>query len=160
MDTSLKWVAPARLYKPRDRQFFTTAIAIAVLVGIILAFAGEWMLIMVMVAMFFAYYVWSTVPPENTEYEILDRGVKIHGQLYKWEELNQWWLEEKWGQRVLTFDAPLVAGRRLHMVLDPIITSEQIARAIGANLIEERPADTTMDRAGRWLSEKFPLEAK
>jgi len=36
----------------------------------------------------------------------------------------------------------------------------QIKEAMGKYVLMEKPAETTMDRAGKWLTEKFPLEAK
>lgn len=157
--TLLKWLAPSRPFKTRDRQFFTTAVAIVILVSIILAFAGEWMLIAVLAAMCFAYYVWSTVPPEEAEYSITDRGVRVHGQLYRYEDLTAWWIETKLGQQVLVVDAPLVVGRRLHVVLNGV-TEEQLIQTLGKHLTLEKPDETQMDRVTTWVSEKFPLEAK
>lgn len=155
----LKWMAPSRPFKLRDKQFFTTAVAIVILVSIILAFAGEWMLIAVLAAICFAYYVWSTVPPEEAEYAVTDRGIRAHGQLYRHEELSAWWIDSKLGQQVLVVDAPLVAGRRLHLVLKDV-TLGQLTETLGKHLIMEKPEATSMDRVSAWVSEKFPLEAK
>lgn len=157
--TLLKWMAPSRPFKARDRQFFTTAVAIVILVSIILVFAGEWMLIAVLAAMCFAYYVWSTVPPEEAEYAITDRGVRVHGTLHRFEELSAWWVESQFGHQVLVIDAPLVPGRRLHIVLKEV-TEDQLQETLGKHLTLEKPAETSMDKVSHWVSEKFPLEAK
>lgn len=156
--TLLKWMAPSRPYKTRDRQFFTTVIVIAVLISILLAFAREWMLIATLAAMIFAYYVWSTVPPEEVEYSITTRGLRVHGQLYRWEELVQWWVEDKWGQQMVVIAAPAVISRRLHLLLGKV-GEEQVKPVLEKYLVMERPPETAMDKAGKWVSEKFPLEA-
>lgn len=152
-----KWMAPARPFLARDRQFFTTVIVIAVLISILLAFAREWMLIAVIAAMVFAYYVWSTVPPEEVEYAITSRGLRIHGQLYRWDELVQWWPDEKYGQKMITVATPLSFSRRLHLLLGKT-ELEQVKPVLEKYLLMEKPPETSMDRAGKWVSEKFPLE--
>ncbi|MDO8487978.1 MAG: hypothetical protein Q7S31_01535 [bacterium] len=156
--TLLKWMAPARPFKVRDRQFFTTIIVIAVLVSILMAFAREWMLIAVIASLIFAYYIWSTVPPEEVEYSITSRGVRVHSQLFRWEDLNQWWMEDKWGQKILTIATPLSVTRRLHLLLGNT-DEQQVGQVLEKYLVMEKPAETAIDRAGRWVAEKFPLEA-
>lgn len=155
----LKWMAPSRPFKMRDRQFFTTVIVIAILLGILLAFAREWMLIAVIAAMVFAYYVWSIVPPEEIEYSITTRGLRVHGQLYRWDELVQWWVEDKWGQKMIVIVAPMVVSRRLHLLLGQT-NEEQVKQVLEKYLVMEQLPETAMDKAGRWISEKFPLEAR
>lgn len=157
--TLLKWNAPSRPFKLRDRQFFTTIIVIAVLVSILLAFAGEWMLIATVAAMIFAYYVWSTVPPEEVEYTVTTRGLRVHGQLYRWEDLVQWWFEDKWGQKMLVVATPLVVAKRLHLLLGAT-PEDQVQAVMERYLVMEKPAETSMDKAGKWVAEKFPLEAR
>ena len=157
--TLLKWMAPSRPFKTRDRQFFTTVIVIAVLISILLAFAREWMLIATVAAMIFAYYVWSTVPPEEVEYSITTRGLRVHGQLYRWDELVQWWVEDKWGQQMVIIAAPAVVSRRLHLLLGQI-NEEQVKQILEKYLVMEQPPETAMDKAGKWVTEKFPLEAR
>ncbi len=157
--TLLKWMAPARPFKTRDRQFFATVIVIAILIGILLAFAREWMLIAVIAAMIFAYYVWSTVTPEEAEYSLTTRGIRAHGQLYRWDELSQWWLEEKWGQKVLVVATPVAVARRLHLLLGQT-SEEQLKQVLEKYLVMEKPPETALDKAGKWVSEKFPLEAR
>lgn len=157
--TLLKWLAPSRPFKTRDRQFFTTAVAIVILISVILAFAGEWMLIAVLVAMCFAYYVWSTVPPEEAEYSLTTKGVFVHGRLYKYEELSSWWVENQFGQEVLVFDAPLVVGRRLFLVLKDV-AQNQLQETLGKYLPNERPLPTNIDKVSSWVNEKFPLDTK
>ena len=152
------WKAMERPFKARDRQFFTTAMVIAALVGVILLFAREWMLVVTLVAGIFAYYVWSTVPPQEVEYKITSRGVKMHGRLYTWEEMARWWIEEKWGHKLLAVDTPASFPKRLYLVLAD--NQSQVEEAMGKYVLMESPAETSMDRAGKWLSEKFPLEAR
>ncbi len=157
--TLFKWMAPSRPFKLRDRQFFTTIIVIAALISILLAFAGEWMLIATIAAMIFAYYIWSTVPPEDVEYSITTRGVRVHGQLYRWEDLVQWWFEDKWGQKMLVIATPLAVAKRLHLLLGQT-PEDSVKQVMEKHLVMEKPPETVTDKAGKWVAEKFPLEAR
>lgn len=155
----VKWVAQSRPFKPLSRQLFTTAVAICVLVAIIMAFAGEWVLIAVMAAGIFAYYMWSTVPPEEMEHALTTRGLRMHSQLYSWGEMDRWWIEEKWGHKLLSIDVPASWPRRLHLV----IKSEdegKVKEVIEKYVMMEKPVETAIDRMGKWMADKFPLEAK
>ena len=156
----VKWMAMERPYKPLDRQMFVTGVVVAILVGVIMLLAGEFMAILVLAAVIFAYYVWSTVPPQQVEYKITTRGIRTSGQLYSWGEMVRWWVEEKWGSKLLVVDLP--AGRqellRLHLVLG--VEEAAVRDVMEKYLLMEKPAETGMDKVGRWIGEKFPLQAK
>ncbi|KKS32743.1 MAG: hypothetical protein UU93_C0005G0051 [Candidatus Amesbacteria bacterium GW2011_GWA2_42_12] len=155
----LKWIAPGRPYKTRDRQFFMTMMVIAILVSILLMFAGEWMLVAVIVAMVFAYYVWSTVPPEEVEHVLTTRGIRVYSQLYRFEDMDRWWIEDKWGHKILMIDAPMLFPKRLHLVLTNV-DEKAVTEALGEYVLMEKPIETSIDKMGNWLSERFPLETK
>ena len=154
----VKWMAAERPYKPLDRQMFVTGVVVAALVGVIMLLAGEFMAVLVLAAVIFAYYVWSTVPPQQVEYVITTRGIRMSGQLYAWAEMTRWWMGEKWGSRLLTVETPASWPKRLHLVLGS--EEETVKSVMEKYVLMERPAETAMDRAGKWLSEKFPLQAR
>ncbi|HBC72431.1 MAG: hypothetical protein UX91_C0001G0137 [Candidatus Amesbacteria bacterium GW2011_GWB1_47_19] len=155
--TLVSWKAPARPFKPRGSQFLTVPMVTAILVGIILLLAGEWMLIAVVVALVFAYYVWTTVPPMEAEFLITTRGLRLHEQLYVWEVLTRWWMTDKWGQKILAVETPTVMVGRLLLPLGKT-DEKEIIKEMEKYLLREQPADTTLDKMGKWLTEKFPLE--
>src|ERR1035437_3250582 len=68
------WIAPSRPFKRRDKQFYTTVFAIAGIVSLVLFLAEGVMPVVLIVAFVFLYYVLSTVPPENVEYKITNKG--------------------------------------------------------------------------------------
>lgn len=155
----LKWTSPSRPFHAQSRQFFSTAAVIVVLVGLILILASEWMLIIMLAAGVFAYYIWSTVPPEEVEHTITTKGVRAHSRLYRWSELTSWWIEEKWGNKLLAFE--LVTGwpKRIYLVLkntDP----NDLSKVLSQYLVLEKPEPTSMDKFSHWIEEKFPLEVK
>ena len=115
------------------------------------------MLIATLAALIFAYYLWSTVPPQATTYSITTWGVRAHNQLYRFDEINRWWTEEKWGHSLLVLETPLRFPPRLHLLLDKV-KPKDVEATLAPYLLQEKPEPTPLDRAGTWLSSKFPLE--
>jgi len=153
----LVWRAPSRLFKKRDREFFSTLIAIAFLIGVILFFIKEWFAIVVLVAFAFLSYIYSTVEPEEIDYEITNRGINVHGTSYFWEEMGRFWFDEKMKQQVLYIERPVAFPYRLVILLgkqDP----KKITEILTKYLLQEQPEKTWTEKAGSWLSEKVPLE--
>lgn len=134
-------------------------LVIAILVSVLLIFAGEWMLIGVIAAMVFAYYVWSTVPPEEVEHVLTTRGVRVHGQLYRFEDMERWWMEDRWGYKMLIIDIPVAFPKRLHLVVGNV-DENVLKETMGVSVLMEQPVETPMERMGKWLAEKFPLDIR
>jgi len=153
----LKWQAPVRPFKKRDKEYYTTIAAIVFLLAVILFFLKEWLLIAVIVALMFVAYVLATVPPENVAHEITTRGVVTGGKQYKWEELKRFWFSEKWKERILHIDTRLNFPGRLMMLLGDKKEID-IKRLLEKYIEFEIPEETFMDRSAKWLSEKVPLE--
>lgn len=157
--TLLKWSAPSRPYRRTAKRELSVPMVIAILIGLILLVAGEWMLIAVVAALVFAYYAWTMVPAEMAEYAITTRGVKAVGKMYEWQQLTRWWMEDKWEHKLLVLEAPIQTMGRVIMPLGDT-KAEKIEEIMERMLLREKPAETTMDKAGKWLGEKFPMESK
>jgi len=152
------WVAPIRLFKRRDREFWTTVIAIVFLVGLILFFVKEWFLIAAIISLTFVYYVLSTVEPEKDEYKLTNRGLIYAGQTYPWENLNQFWFSDKYGQKVVNFEIRGGLIGRLTILVgegDQVKIKEILLKYI----IEEEVRPNFLDKAADWIQKKVPLES-
>jgi len=157
LKTLLKWIAPVRPFKKRDREYYTTIAAIVFLLAVILLFLKEWLLIAVMVALMFVAYVLATVAPESVEHELNTRGLVTGGKLYKWEDMVRFWFTKKWSETVLHLDTKLKFPGRLMLLLGD--QDEAKVKAIIAPKVQyEVPETTFMDRSAKWLSDKIPLE--
>jgi hypothetical protein len=149
----LSWTAYSRPFKPLDKQLFSVGIVIAVLLSIILASAGEWMLIIVIATLFFAYYSWSTYAPELTKYSLTSLGVHAHGKLYRYDQISRYWIEGN----LIVFDTPVERLRRLYLVMDSKVAPDQIKSLLSKYLSYDQPQPTPLDRATAWLTRTFPL---
>ncbi len=152
----LEWNSPSRLFKKRDREYFTNIAAIVFLLSIILVFAREFVLIATVLSVVFLIYVLSTVAPEEVKHKITNLGIESAGQFYRWEQLFEFWFENQWGQTLLVL-RPLL-GPRVIILLgsqDQNAVREHIAKHIP---FREIPQRSWVDNAARWITEKIPLE--
>jgi hypothetical protein len=155
----LTWKAKSRPYKPAEAQTRSVVTILGVLVGLVLIFAGEWMLLLVIVAGAFYYYAVNRNPPEETEFSITNKGVRAFGRLYMWWELSRWWWEEKWETKLLALELRTAWLERIFIPVDEKKAGE-IEKLMMKYLLFNKPQATWLDKAARWIQEKFPLENK
>jgi len=152
----LEWRSPSRLFKRRDKEYFTNIGAIVFLLTIILVFAREFVLIAAVLSIVFLIYVLSTVPPEEIDHRITNLGIESGGHFYRWEELADFWYEEQWGQTMLIL-RPYFTARVIILLgnQDPGRVREFVAKHIP---FRQQPEKGFVDNAASWLSKKIPLE--
>lgn len=158
--TILKWRAPSRLFKKRDRVFFQTVIALVILIGLILFLLKEFLLIGVVLALAFVAYVLATVPPEEIEHRISVKGFETAGIMTRWEDIVEFWFEEKWEQKILVLQKRPGTGfpSRIMAILgtqDYNTVKEKINEYVP---FREVPEKTWIDSAADWLHRHLPFE--
>lgn len=154
-----EWSSPARPFKERTREFYTTILSLAFLLGVILLLLKEFLLIGVIMAFAFLSYVLSTHKPDNVSHQITETGIMTDNKLYKFEELTQYWVTKQWDQEVLMVKTLRTIPGLLVMVLPPNHKAN-VLKALEGKLLNEKPADSFVDRASSWLGDKIPLESK
>ncbi len=147
------WTAPARPFKRRDRQFFISVFAIAGIIALVLFLAEGIMPVLLIVAVTFLYYVLSTVPPENIEYQITTRGLKVAGKLTVWQDLIKFWFGKRLDSEMLFFDTFLIPGR-IEVVINPEI-KEKLKKEISAYILYEEVPASRLDKVTDWLGAKL-----
>ncbi|HUS60273.1 MAG TPA: hypothetical protein VMX76_02725 [Nevskiaceae bacterium] len=157
LKTLFVWSAPSRLFKKREREYFTTAGAIAFLLAVILIFFQEWLLIAVIIALGFMVFILGTIQPEKVEHKITTRGIITGGKTYRWQSLEMFWFDERLGQKILYVETRLPFPRRLMMLLGET-DKKELRQLLDDYLLFEKPGKAWMDKAGDWLSNKIPLE--
>lgn len=152
----VSWSSPSRLFKKRDKEYFTNIGAIVFLLTIILVFAREFLLIAAVLSIVFLIYVLSTVPPEEVKHKITNLGIESAEHFYRWEQLADFWFEEQWGQTMLVL-RPFFAPRVIILLGQE--HNEKIRGFIAKHIpFREHPERTWVDNAARWLTQKVPLE--
>lgn len=153
----LEWSSPARPYKERTREFYTTVASIAFLLGIILLLLKEFLLIGVIIAFTFLSYVLSSVKPENVVHQITTKGIRTDNKLFPWDEFTYFWLKKEFNQEMVIVKLAQGVPGAILMVINPS-QKEQIINLISDKIPLETPSDSFVDRASRWLGDKIPLE--
>lgn len=154
--TLLCWKAPARPFKRQTREFWRLTLTIVFLISVILLFFKEWFLIATIIALTFVYYVLSTVLPEEVEYRLTNRGVRMGEINYPWEVLYRFWFAKKWNQVVLNVEGQVGLGGRLMMMLGKQ-DQKEVQAVMGKYLLHEEAPPTFFDTASEWLSKKIPI---
>jgi len=155
----LQWKAPARPYKKRNREYFTTIGAIVFLLAVILLFLKEWLLIGAIIAFAFLAYVLASVPPETISYKITTRGIEVADKQYSWERLGRFWFTKKWGSKVLHIDHWGLPTQLL-LVYTTKVNKQELRKHLDKFLYYQKPDKTPIDKAAEWLQKKVPLESE
>jgi len=158
LKTLLEWKAPSRVFKKRNKEFFSTILTMAALIIIILALLKEWILILTVVSFVFLVFVMEKTPPEEVEHKITNRGIITGEKEYRWKKLKRFWFEEKNEKKILCVET-ITFPRILMMLLGQREESE-LRNVLASYLPEEIPPKPAMDRIVQWLAEKISLEEK
>jgi len=151
-----EWKAMDRPHKVWSRDFYSTVIVLAFLVSVIMFFIEGLLPVLVVWAVVFAMWQMNKVEPKEEEYAINTWGIRTKERTYRWEEMNTFWFEDKWGSRLLR-----VLTNRVPWQLILVIKKEdeeEIKKLIVENVAYEEPKQTWMDRMVKWFGEKLPLE--
>jgi hypothetical protein len=148
------WVAPARPFKRRDREFWVTVISIAAITGIILFLIEGIMPVILIISIIFLFYVLATVEPENIEYKITNKGVKIAGKRTDWADIRRFWFSARFNSQLLIFEIVKLPGR-LELVIDNK-EKEKARKVLKDYVLEEELPPSGLDRAANWFSKKLP----
>jgi hypothetical protein len=148
------WTAPARPFKRRGRQFYVTAFAIAGIVSLVLFLAEGIMPVILIISLVFLYYVLSTVQPEEIEYKITTKGIKIAGKLTEWQYLNRYWFTDRFDNELMIADTVLLPGR-IEFVINPEV-KERLKKEVSAYIPYEEVPPGTLDKVTNWFAAKLP----
>lgn len=160
VETLLEWTAPGRPFKKRTKQYFLTAILIALLVEIILFLFSEYILMLTVASLVFVTFALAKVPPRDFKYRISSEGVTIEDRFFLWQELYDFYFKEKDGYKTLHIRTQAYLPGELILTLGDK-SPDTIKSAILPYLpFREFVKPTFMDKSADWLSKNFPLENK
>ncbi len=153
----LEWDAPSRPFKKRDREYYTTIAIIVFLLSLILFFAGQFLVIAVVLSFGFVSYVLASVPPDMVHTSITTFGIHIGTQMYYWQELGRFWFTVKYKADLLHVETARAFPAQLALLLGEKKTDE-VKKVMLKYAVFETPRPTWLDNAAKWMQDKFPLE--
>ncbi len=149
-----KWIAPARPFKRRDREFWVTVISIAAIAGLILFLIEGVMPVILIISLVFLFYILTTVEPENIEYKVTNRGVKIADKRTDWEAINRFWFSRRFNSELLVVETFSLPGR-LEFVINKK-DKDGIRKVLKDYVLEEEAPPSYLDKTANWFSKKLP----
>lgn len=152
----VRWVAPSRPFKKKNRKYFTTVFTIVLLLCLILFFAGQIPAVAVTIAVAFMSYVLSTIPPHDVLYQITTYGIRIEDNLYYWEELGRFWFVDRDDERIMHVEVSRFPNR-LSLILRDVEEAE-LRELVGRVLLNEVPPLTYYERLALWMQQNLPLD--
>ena len=148
------WTAPARPFKKYGRKFYVTVFSLVGIVGIVFFIAEGVMPVILLVSLMFLFYVLSTVQPENIEYKVTNRGIKIGDKPTPWQNMIRFCFSQKSGVDVLVFETISLPGR-IELVINPEI-KDSLKREISAYVLYENIPPSFLDKVANWFIKKLP----
>ena len=150
----LAWVAPARPFKRRNREFYVTIIAIAAILGMILFLVDGFLPVVLVVSLVFLFYVMNTVPPEEINYRITDQGIYVGRVRTDYSLMGRFWFSRRFDNEILVIETANIGGR-LEMIINPD-QKEEIKKVLEEYLAHEAIPASRIDQAANWFSRKLP----
>lgn len=147
------WTAPARPFKRRNREFYVTALSIAVLLGLILFLIDGIMPVLLIAAFCFLFYVLHNIEPEKMEYKITSFGIRIGDSLTIWDQMFRFWFSERMGSDVLVLETSGIIGR-IELVVDKK-DKESIEKLVKKYIVHEEAEPTLLDKSANWVAGKI-----
>lgn len=161
----LEWHADSRHVRPRSRQYYSSLLVLAILLSLILFFANQVALIVLLWALLFLSYVLARVRPESVRIQITTYGIRYQDQLVLWEDISRFWVRDVHGFSQVYLEVPGQILRQYILLPSNAASSvpvsvDDIVDLIGRVVPYEEPLPNRFDLWVQWLEEKFPLESQ
>jgi hypothetical protein len=148
------WSAPARPFKKRGKEFWVTAGAIIIVIGLVFFAIEGIMPVLLLIALTFLFYVMNSVKPEIIEYKITNYGVRMASKTTEWDRVSRFWFSKRFESDLLIFETAGFTGR-LELVINQT-DIDQLRNVLGKYITEEEVPPTYIDKTANWLSRKMP----
>lgn len=154
--TLLTWDAPSRPFKKRDRQFWVTIVVVFTIAGLILFLVEGVIPVILVISLVFLFYILTTVEPETISYKISSKGIRISGDLTKWNDLIRFWFTKRLDNTLLILETVAVPGR-LELVIDEKV-KDSIKKQMSKYLPEEESSPAIFDKLTNLISKILPTK--
>jgi len=156
--TILAWHAPGRPFKKRKKEFYLTALLIALLLEVILFLFSQYLFMFVIISLVFVGFALTAIPPRNFYYKISTEGITVEDHFYLWQELYDFYFRKINGVDTLHIRTAAYFPGELILTLGEI-QREQAKHALLPFLpFREYVRPTSAEKIGEWLYKNFPLE--
>ncbi len=156
--TLLSWSAPGRPFQRRNKEYFLNILVIALLFEVILFLFGQYLLMILVVALIFLAYALNTVPPHDYHYKITSEGIMIENDFFLWQELYDFYFKKQSGEITLVVGTKTFFPGELTLVLSTMHPEHLRDVLLPYLPFREVVKPTFMEKAAHWLEKNFPLD--
>lgn len=152
-----EWLAPSKIEQGRTRNELIQYTLLFVLVSLItLLISGVLAFVVVMVGSIVLFLTIFS-PAAFLQCKISTIGIKVEETYYYWQNLSQYWFEERKNSTILYFRTiyPKVG---IHHIVIPNDEKENVMKKIGTYLLYKKPQETSLTKWWSRLKEHFPIE--
>jgi len=98
------WHSPERAWEPKDRAWFVSYSFFFVVFIALAALLEEYILVLLIIAFSFLWFVQASIAPEIVEHTITNMGIRTFGKLFKWKSIKHFWISKKSGDTFLNLE--------------------------------------------------------
>lgn len=136
--TLLIWDGPERPFKQRDRKFYTSMVSVGLVLLLFLLFAGQFILIIVLLAVLFASYALYSVPPKNISYVLTDVGVSVADTKYLWSDFLSHSVGKTLDQNLISLElSKNTLLKMVYLIPDNVKTLDEAQKIVSKYLPEK-----------------------
>ena len=152
----LEWAAPVRPYRQINKEVFSTILAGAFLLGVILFFIDGAMPVIALASILFLLYVMGTVPPHQVTHTITTWGIESENNSWPWEIMARYWIKGADKNRMLNIQLATNWPQHLYFMLGPV-DEKKLTQILRDHLVEDEPKPNWLDKSSAWLENKIRL---
>ena len=89
------WTVPERHWSPKDRDWYLWRALLFIFLIFFSAVTEQYFLILALIALLLLLFTHASVPPRIVKHEITNRGIKAFDILFKWRDIDYYWITEK-----------------------------------------------------------------
>jgi hypothetical protein len=151
------WQGPSKIEKKKRKNETAQLILFAVILILILFLLQEILLGVVVIVFAFLYIVFEASPPMLLSYQITTIGLKVEDKYYYWQQLSQFWFEERNETRVLHLRNLYPHLQIMKLIIHPDDEAE-IKNTLGKYLLYKKPQQTTWEKWLKRVGSYLPLD--
>jgi len=152
-----QWLAPSKVEKKWQQSETRFFLAIVVLIAILLLLFSEFLLTLVLVLGMLVTLLIATTKPIQLPVSVTTIGIKVSERYYYWEQITQFWFEEKNGIVFLYLRDILPQVHTFRLILR-VEDKESLQKIIGTYLLFKKPQETQIQKKVRELLNALPID--
>lgn len=155
----LEWEVPERLFQKKSREFYRKTAVMLIFFAFLFLVIFDFILIALVGVVFFAIYVFHTIPPRMVKHQITTHGVVYASEhLYKWEELRDFFIDQKQGVNILNINTVNMFPGRLFLLMPGNITPQKMTELVNQYIsFVEKPKPSPLELITQKVASKINL---